>query len=203
MFDYPLHPNSSVGPVRPREYVVDEQKQWSFVDPYYDQLSYPRMYMNDPNFYQSYVDNHVMIPMNGDFCTSCSCGAKRRYLNYNNRSAMRDCGSNQYYNDNILSMEKEAHMVGGSRNIKEKHQVDRSPDTSNSSCSGKSSPKQIIKDDLEIEEFWSEDKKRKSSFRYRSNEDEDDDDFLDKENLALKKLIKKRSPKSTWTKMTK
>jgi len=99
----------------------------------------------------------------------------------------------------FFSMEKEAH-----RNIKENHQVDRSPDTGNASCYGISSPKQIIKDDLEInEDFWSEDKKRKNSFRYRSNDDEEDD-FLDKENLALKKLInKKRSPKSTWTKMTK
>jgi len=102
MFDYP---NPSVGPVRPREYVVDEQKQWSFVDPYYDQLPYAhmaRMYINDPNFYQSYADNHVMFPMAGDFCTNCSCGAKRRYLNYNNRSVMRDCGSHQYYNDTVF-----------------------------------------------------------------------------------------------------
>jgi len=208
MYEYP-HPHPNVGPVaRAREYVVDEHKQWGYTDPYYDHISYAQMaraYMNDSNYFHSY-DNHqsMMIPMGGDLCPGCTnCGAKRRYLNYHNRPVMRDCGSHHYYNDSVLSMEKDS-VVGKSRTVKENlSQVDRNSDVvnGNNNCS-KSSPRQFIKDDLDTnEDFWSEDKKRKNSFRHRTNED---DAFLDKETITLKKLIsKKRSPKSTWTKMTK
>jgi hypothetical protein len=188
MFEYPACP---IGPMRGRDCGVVDESQWCYMEPlaydYDAAFLAQRSHASRPySSYYSYCDPMTM-PMNScPGCVSGDCSPKRRYMNYS-RSMNRDCA--HQFSDAM------SHLESSSLGMFDVDTQERKPSLH------ESDPTQRISDD---ENFFLEEIGKPFEHRSLSDKEKmDDDSFLDKDPLSLKKLIKKRQPKSTWTKMTK